>query len=96
MKINTNGLSVPVNEVRPGNVYPVSGGWGRSAGHLMVLLAITKPDRRSEGNNCLFLIVDKEGEPRGVTHYGIHAIEDRCPVAFVDEIETVILSMRSL
>lgn len=96
MKIAITALSQPINEVRVGNVYPISGGWGRRNGHLMVLLAITEKAERHEGNMCLFLIIDKEGNPRDVTKYGLHIIEDRAPIAFVDGIDDAVLNMRSI
>jgi hypothetical protein len=73
-----------------GNVYPISGGYGRKAGHVMVLLAITK------NNGALMLIIDREGDPVGVTSYGLHAIEERCPVAFVPGLEDLSLMMEPL
>lgn len=60
-----------------GNVYGCNGGYGRKAGHAMVLIAIT------ERQSALMLVVDKDGAPVGVTAYGLHAIEERAPIAFV-------------
>jgi predicted aconitase with swiveling domain len=71
--IDLPGFSQPV----VGNVYAIGGGYGRRAGHAMVLMAITR------NQAALMLIIDKEGEPVGVTSYGMHAIEERVPIAFV-------------
>lgn len=89
MRINTTeipGFSQPV----VGNVYPISGGYGRRAGHAMVLLAIT------EKQTALMLVIDKEGSPVGVTSYGLHAIEERAPVAFVPGLAEMTFDMQPL
>jgi hypothetical protein len=79
-----------------GNVYPIGGGYGRRAGHAMVLIAIT-PDRgEARGRAALFLVIDKNGDPVGVTSYGLHAIEERAPIAFVRGIEELRLTMEPL
>lgn len=90
MKIDVINLSAPINEVRIGNVYPIAGGWGRKQGHVMVLLGI------SAQNTCLFLVIDKEGNLVDVTKFGYHVIEERCPIAYVDGIDTAVLIMRGL
>lgn len=96
MKISIVNVNPRLNEVRPGNVYPCAGGWGRKAGMMMVLLAVTEPGERHDGGDCLMLVVDKEGNPRDVTKYGRHILEDRVPIAFVEEIDSVVLQMRSI
>lgn len=73
-----------------GNVYPINGGYGRRAGHAMVLMAITK------NNMALMLVIDKDGEPTGVTSYGLHAIEDRVPIAFVSGLEEMSFQMEAI
>ena len=89
MKINT--LEIPAfSQPVVGNVYPISGGYGRKAGHAMVLIAIT------EKQSALLLVIDKEGNPVGVTSYGLHAIEERAPVAFVDGLSEMTFDMRPL
>lgn len=62
----------------------------RKAGHSMVLIAITK------ANSALLLVIDRDGEPVGVTSYGLHAIEERAPIAFVPGIEAMNLTMEAL
>ena len=89
MKINVTELPTFSQPV-VGNVYACGGGYGRKMGHVMVLIAITK--------NCtaLLLVIDKDGEPVGVTSYGLHAIEERAPIAFVRGLEELSLMMEPL
>lgn len=89
MKINVTDLPAFSQPV-VGNVYPIAGGFGRKAGHSMVLLAIT------EKQTALMLVIDKDGEPVGVTSYGLHAIEERAPVAFVPGLDGLAFDMQSL
>lgn len=96
MRVEMTGLSIPTNEVRVGNVYPIQGGWGRRAGHVMVLLAITETKGRQEGGTALLMIIDKDGDPVDVTKYGTHALAERCPIAYVDGVDNAVLMMRSL
>ncbi len=89
MKINT--LDLPAfSQPVVGNVYPISGGYGRKAGHSMVLLAIT------DKQTALLLVIDKDGNPVGVTSYGVHAIEERAPIAFVAGLSDMTFDMRPL
>ncbi|WP_299134542.1 hypothetical protein [uncultured Amaricoccus sp.] len=91
MKVNIlTATASPFDDPRPGNVYPVGGGYGRKQGHMMILLHVTDSGR------ALFLIVDKQGVPQGVTHYGEHVIIDRQPIAFVDGLEDLEFEMRSI
>ena len=89
MRINV-GEHPAFNHACVGNVYPISGGYGRRAGHLMVLLAITKAQM------CLMLVIDKEGGPVGVTAYGQHAIEDRAAVAFVPGLDELVFNLEPI
>lgn len=89
MKINVTELPTFSQPV-VGNVYAISGGYGRRAGHCMVLLAITQKQA------CLMLVLDKDGGPVGVTSYGLHAIEERAPIAFVRGLEELNLVMEPL
>lgn len=89
MKVNV--MEIPsFSQPVVGNVYALNGGYGRKAGHSMVLFAIT------EKQACLMLVIDKDGNPVGVTSYGLHAIEDRAPVAFVSGLEDLNLTMQPL
>lgn len=88
-----------IGEPVVGNVYPMRGGRSGKYGHVMILLAITEPIPErydSIGRQALMLVVDTEGRPRGVTNYGIHYFEGKCPIAFVDGINDIDLTMRSL
>lgn len=73
-----------------GNVYGCNGGYGRKAGHAMVLLAIT------ETRSALLLVIDRCGNPIGVTSYGLHAIEERTPIAFVRGLDELNLVMEPI
>lgn len=89
MKINV--IDMPTfSQPVVGNVYAISGGYGRKAGHSMVLLAIT------EKQSALMLVIDKDGEPVGVTSYGTHYIEERAPIAFVRGIDGLSFTMEPL
>ncbi len=89
MKINTTDLP-GFSQAIVGNVYPIAGGHGRRAGHSMVLFAIT------ERQTALMLVIDKDGEPVGVTSYGLHAIEERSPVAFVPGLDGLTFDMQPI
>lgn len=95
IEINVTNLS-PSDPVRVGNVYACRGGRRMSLGQMMVVIAITKPTDRYDAENVLLLIIDQQGEPRGVTHYGLHYLEDKTPIAFVDGLEDLRFTMRSL
>lgn len=79
-----------------GMVYPCAGGRGAKYGRLMILLAVREPDYPYEGRTALMLIVRKDGTPYGVTQYGIHYLEDRVPIGFVEGLDSIDLSMRPL
>lgn len=86
---------VPYDIPRIGNVYPIKGGRGLKYGHLQVLIAITEP-KECYGSAALMLVITKDGKPVGVNSYGLHYINDLCPIAFVDGLEDMTLVMRSL
>lgn len=89
MKINVADLPTFSQPVI-GNVYGCSGGYGRKAGHAMVLIAVT------ERQSALMLVIDKDGNPVGVTSYGLHAIEERAPIAFVRGLDEMVFQMEPL
>ncbi len=89
MRINVTEIPA-FSQAVVGNVYPISGGYGRKAGHSMVILALT------DKGAALMLVIDKEGQPIGVTAYGRHAIEDRAPIAFVPGLADLELEMQPL
>lgn len=97
MKISIEvGEFGPFEPARVGNVYPIKGGRGLRDGHMQVLVAITEPKEQWQGPAALMLVIDKEGKPRGVNSYGIHYINELCPIAFVEGLEEMNLTMRSL
>lgn len=89
MKINVTDLPTFSQPVI-GNVYAINGGYGRKAGHSMVLLAVT------ERQSALMLVIDKDGNPVGVTSYGTHYIEERAPIAFVRGLDDLVFNMEPL
>jgi len=87
--IQTNEFS-PLLPVRPGNVYPCRGGRLLKEGSMFVLLHVT---RNGMG---LLLTINREGEPIGVSQYGMHCVEEWTPIAFVEGIENLSLVMTSI
>lgn len=96
MKFAINTETAHPGEVRVGNVYPVGGGYGRRAGHMMILMAVAEPINQYQGASGLMMIVDNQGRPRGVTSYGIHALEERTAIGFVDGLEDLTFEIKSL
>jgi hypothetical protein len=97
MRINIEtGEFGPYEPARVGNVYPVRGGRGLRDGNMMILIATTNPKDTWQGSSGLMLIINKQGEPTGVSSYGMGRVEELQPIAFVDGIEDLVLTMRSL
>lgn len=97
MKINVEvGDFGPFDQARVGNVYPIRGGRGLRDGNMQVLIAITTPKESYQGAAALLLVIDKQGNPVGVNSYGLHSIEAMQPIAFVDGLDALSLTMRSL
>lgn len=97
MKIDVQvGDFGPYDPARIGNVYPIRGGRGLRDGHMQVLLAVTTPKESWHGPAALMLVIDKAGNPVGVNSYGLHAVENWQPIAFVDGLDQMNLTMRSL
>jgi hypothetical protein len=90
MKFFIDTITPCPSEVRVGNVYHVKGGYGTKAGHMMVLMAIT------EGETCLLMVVDKHGNPVGITNYGMHSLDERMPIAFCEGLDALEFRIRSL
>ena len=91
----TSDVGSSINDPIVGNVYQVRGGRGASKGHMMVILAITEPEPCS-GQKVLMMMVNKQGDPVGVTSYGLNYVRDLTPIAFVDGLDEMNLQMRSL
>ena len=97
MNINvTFDLPQAASELLVGNVYAVRGGRGLRDGHMNIVIAITEPKDRYQGRMALCLTVDKDGDPRGVSAYGVHYFEDKMPIAFCDGADEISLNVRSL
>lgn len=94
--INVDTKNMYPEPVRVGYVYAVKGGRGLARGHMMVLMAVTEPVDVHDSPKALMLVIDKEGNPRGVTQYGLHYVEEQQPIAFVDGLEELRLQMRTL
>jgi hypothetical protein len=92
MKIHVDGMTnrCPSDDPRVGNVYAVKGGSGMRDKAMMILIA------RTEDSSALMLVIAKDGKPKGVTQYSLSYLEERCPIAFVDGLEDLELTMRSL
>lgn len=101
MKVTiATSITVPSGCARVGNVYPVKGGRGLRHGHMMVLIAVTKANdcqcRDHRAETGLMLTIDKDGNPVGVTQYGMHYLDEQSPIAFVEGLDNIELTMRSL
>ena len=90
MKFVIDTVTPCPGETRVGNVYHVKGGSGSRYGHMMVLMAI------NPAGSCLMMVIDKHGEPTGVTSYGRNYLDDRMPIAFCDGLDDLEFSVRSL
>jgi len=77
-------------EVRIGNVYRARGGRALKNGQLNILIAITR------NQTALMISVDQDGEPVGVTYYGLHYLEDLCPCAFCEGLDGLNFVIRDL
>lgn len=72
-----------------GNVYNVRGGNGAKKGYMMVIVSIVD-------TTCTVLTITKEGEVIGGTNYGTHYFEDKCPIAFSKNLETLSFEVETL
>lgn len=86
----------PYEPARVGNVYPIKGGRGLRDGHMQILLAITEPKEAWRGPSALMIVIDKGGNPVGVNSYGLSSVDDWQPIAFVEGLDEINLTMRSL
>lgn len=83
----------PEIPVRIGNVYPCKGGRGMSLGHMQILFAITE---NSTSSICLFIVVDREGNPINVNRYGLNYTRDLIPIGFVAGLENLTFEITSI
>ncbi len=92
MRIHVELDNIPkdVSEVQIGNVYQVRGGKGSKYGYMNVIIAIT------EERMCACLTIDKTGNIVGASNYAQHYYEEKMPIAFVDGLNDIDLTLRSL
>lgn len=96
MKIDIQtSICIPADDPQVGNVYPVKGGRGLRAKHMMVLIAITAKGEYRDPTGIM-LVIDKEGNPVGCSSYGMHYVGDLAPIAFVEGLDELTLLMRSI
>lgn len=90
MRVNIQTeVVIPADGPNIGNVYPVKGGYGARDGLMMVLIAF------SEGM-ATYLRINKEGEIVGAGSYGVSTFKDRVPIAYVEGVDEIELTMRSI
>jgi hypothetical protein len=100
MKFEIEGVAPRGADVRLGYVYAARGGRAGKAGHLFVVVAITakKPDKYgydSDAGMACCLVVDRDGDVRGTTSYGVHIFEGREPCGYVPGIEELALVIKT-
>ncbi|MGB1214767.1 MAG: hypothetical protein ACPG4X_15485 [Pikeienuella sp.] len=81
----------PTEPLRIGNVYPVRGGRGAQQGHLNILMAM-----RAGDDHCFMLTVTRDGIATGVTHYGAHYVKRLQPIGFVEGLEDMRFTVKSI
>lgn len=72
-----------------GNVYNVRGGYGAKLGYMMVIVSIVN-------TTVTVLTLTKEGEIVSGCNYGSHYFEDKCPIAYCDNLEQLTFEVRPL
>lgn len=99
MKIDIQ-TSVPLPqgpEDMVGNVYPVRGGFGARNGHFHVIIsAYNKVQGCCKYQGYVTVTVDAEGDIVGGNSYAQHYFDNKLPVARVDGLEDLHLTMRSI
>jgi hypothetical protein len=89
---------VPINDGCPkiGNVYPVRGGRAMRYGCVYVVVAIRQPMDDYDGCSVICLMVNRDGAIVGSANYAMQYFAEKAPIAFVDGLEELHLTMRSL
>lgn len=80
-----------------GNVYPVRGGFGARNGHMHVIISATEKVK----GGCKYggyttITVDCDGDIVGGNNYAFHYFDEKVPMAKVEGLEDLQLTMRSL
>jgi len=92
--------SIPMPKSGPdmvGNVYPIRGGFGARNGHMHVI--ISHYDKAQGGcrySGYCTVTVDCDGEIVGANSYALHYFDGKVPMARVEGLDDIALSMRSL
>lgn len=80
-----------------GNVYPVRGGFGARNGHMHVIISyFDKVQGGCRYSGYCTVTVDCDGEIVGANSYAPHYFDSKVPMAKVDGLENLALTMRSL
>lgn len=80
-----------------GNVYPVRGGFGARNGHMHVIIAATeKVTGCCSYGGYTTITVDCDGDIVGGNHYAWHYFDEKVPMARVDGLDGIQLTLRSL
>jgi hypothetical protein len=89
--VELENLPKDVGEVQVGNVYQVRGGKGSKYGYMTIIIAMYDDDYM-----CACITIDKEGAIVGASTYAKHYFSEKMPIAFVDGIDGIDLTLRSL
>ncbi|MFT4076865.1 MAG: hypothetical protein QM647_15170 [Asticcacaulis sp.] len=92
---------IPSMEPIVGNVYPRMGGRSRQAGEMMIIFAISDPAKQKErfqyrGRMACVMVIDPDGNIVGADSYGMSYFDGKCPIAFVEGLEDIDLTMRTI
>lgn len=99
MKIDIQ-TSVPMPQMPPdmvGNVYPVRGGFGARNGHFHVIIShYDKVQGCCKYQGYCTITVDADGDIVGANNYACHYFDNKLPIARVDGLDDMALTMRSI
>lgn len=99
MKIDIQ-TNIPMPQSREdmvGNVYPIRGGFGARNGHMHVIVSYySKTQGCCKYEGYATVTVDCDGDIIGASAYACHYFDNKVPMAHVDGIEDLQLTMRSI